>query len=77
MTALHDLHDLSATELVAAYARRDLSPVEVTDAVLAHIERWEPQLGATWAMDPDGARAMARAAEARWQRGEPAGPVDG
>jgi len=74
MTALHDL---SATELVAAYARRALSPVEVTEAVLAHIGRWEPQLNATWAMDPEGARAMARAAEARWRRGEPAGPVDG
>jgi len=71
------LHDLSATELVAAYARRELSPVEVTQAVLAHIGRWEPHLGATWAMDPDGALAMARAAEARWQRGEPAGAVDG
>ena len=32
MTALHDL---SATDLVAAYARRELSPVEVTTAVLA------------------------------------------
>jgi aspartyl-tRNA(Asn)/glutamyl-tRNA(Gln) amidotransferase subunit A len=74
MTALHDL---SATDLVAAYARRELSPVEVTTAVLAHIERWEPSLCATWAMDPEGALAMARAAEARWRRGEPAGPVDG
>ncbi len=74
MTALHDL---SATELVAAYARGALSPVEVTQAVLDHIGRWEPQLCATWAMDPEGALAMARASEARWQRGAPAGPVDG
>jgi len=71
------LHDLSATELVAAYARRELSPVEVAQAVLAHIDHWEPHLGATWAMDPDGALAMARASEARWRRGEPAGSVDG
>ena len=77
MTALRDLHDLSATELVAAYARRELSPVEVTTAVLVHIDRWEPSLCATWAMDPEGALGMARAAEARWLRGEPVGPVDG
>jgi aspartyl-tRNA(Asn)/glutamyl-tRNA(Gln) amidotransferase subunit A len=70
-------HNLSATDLVAAYARRELSPVEVTTAVLAHIERWEPHLCATWALDPEGALVMAQAAEARWQRGEPAGAVDG
>lgn len=74
MTALHDL---SAAELVAAYARRSLSPVEVTQAVLAHIAAWEPRLCATWALEPAQALAAARASEARWRRGEPAGPVDG
>ena len=42
MTALHDL---GATELVALYRRRELSPVEATEAVLARIAAWEPQLG--------------------------------
>lgn len=74
MTALHDL---SAAELGEAFRRRELSPVEVTDAVLAHIDRWEPTLCATWALDPDGARAAARASEARWLRGEALGPLDG
>jgi aspartyl-tRNA(Asn)/glutamyl-tRNA(Gln) amidotransferase subunit A len=64
------LHDLSATELLAAYQGGSLSPVEVTRAVIAHIERWEPHLQATYAFDPDGALAMARASEARWRRGE-------
>ena len=32
-----DLHDLSAIELLAAYRSKQLSPVEVTRAVLAHI----------------------------------------
>lgn len=64
------LHELSATELLAQYARGTLSPVEVTRAVIAHIERWEPHLKATYAFDPEGALAMARASEARWRRGE-------
>ncbi len=49
MTALHDL---AATELVALYRKRELSPVEVTEAVLARIAAWEPHLKATYALDP-------------------------
>ncbi len=65
-----DLADLSATELLAAYAARRLSPVEATEAVIARIEACEPRLRALYAYDPDGAREMARASEARWRRGE-------
>ncbi len=71
------LHDLSATELVAAFGARSLSPVEVLRAVLARIEAWEPQLCATWALDADAALAAAAASEARWRRGEPLGALDG
>ncbi len=74
MTALHEL---SATELLAAYRRRALSPLEVTRAVLAHIERWEPHLRATYALEAEGALAMARASERRWLAGEPCGALDG
>lgn len=71
------LHDLPAHELLAAYRARKLSPVEVTQDVLAHIERWEPQLAATYLLRPEAALAQARASEARWQRGEPQGALDG
>ncbi|MEJ7931203.1 amidase [Ramlibacter sp. AN1015] len=71
------LHDLSATELVAAYRDRALSPVEVTRAVLAHIERWEPQLQALYLPRPEEALAQARASEARWLHGQALGPIDG
>lgn len=71
------LNDLSAQELAAAYRSKALSPVEVTQAVIAHIERWEPQLQATWLFRPDAALAQARASEARWLRGEALGPLDG
>ena len=74
MTALHDL---AATELVALYRKRELSPVEATQAALARIAAWEPHLCATYALDAEGALAAARDSEARWRKGEPLGPIDG
>ncbi|KQO27362.1 amidase [Acidovorax sp. Leaf78] len=74
MTALHDL---PAHELLAAYRQRTLSPVEVTQAVLAHIERWEPHIQATYLLRPEAALEQARASEARWHKGEPQGLLDG
>ena len=71
------LHDLSAAELLAGYARRSLSPVDVARDVLEHIARWEPHLAATWLLRPDAALAQARESEARWLRGAPCGPLDG
>lgn len=71
------LHALSAAELAAAYRRRTLSPVEVAQAVIAQVQRCEPQLHATYAFDPDGALAMARDAEARFAKGEPLSMLDG
>ena len=74
MTALHEW---GAAALAQAYASRALSPVDVANAVLAHIARCEPQLHATWALDPPATLAMARESEARWQRGAALGPLDG
>jgi Asp-tRNA(Asn)/Glu-tRNA(Gln) amidotransferase A subunit family amidase len=71
------LHELSAAEMAAAFRTRTLSPVDVAQAVIAHIGRWEPHLHATYAFDPEGALAMARAAEARWRAGTPSSPIDG
>jgi aspartyl-tRNA(Asn)/glutamyl-tRNA(Gln) amidotransferase subunit A len=64
------LHDRSAGELLALYAARQASPVEVMRELLAHIERCEPQIAATWALDADAALQAAHDSEARWQRGE-------
>lgn len=72
-----EIHALSAAELLAAYRARSLSPVEVVRGVLAHMDRWEPHLHATWLLRPDEALAQARASEARWLRGAPCGPLDG
>ena len=68
---------LTATELVSAYARGDLSPVEVLHDVADVVKAREPELNAFWQLDLEGAEAAARASEDRWRRGEPAGPIDG
>ncbi|QRF59389.1 amidase [Variovorax paradoxus] len=71
------LHEMSAVQLLEHYRDRVLSPVEVTQAVLARIERWEPSIRATYALDAEAALAAARASEARWAQGRPQGALDG
>jgi len=72
-----ELYRLSATELSAAYAQGRLSPVEVTQAVIAQIERCEPRLQALYAYQPEAALAQARASAQRWAAGTPRSPLDG
>src|SRR2546421_12201648 len=71
------LHDLSADALSTAYRNRQLSPVEVTRAVLDRIEAWEPKLHAMFVIDAVGALAQATSSERRWRAGEPLSPLDG
>ena len=75
--ASDELCSLSAVELAERYRSRDLSPVEVVEAVLARIERLNPTLNAFCTVTAEGARAEARAAERRLAAGEPRGPLDG
>ncbi len=72
-----DLCTLSATELLALYRKRSLSPVEATRAVLARAERLNPALNCLCLLDEKAALASARASEARWRKSTPIGPVDG
>jgi aspartyl-tRNA(Asn)/glutamyl-tRNA(Gln) amidotransferase subunit A len=74
---MRHLHALSATELLAAYAAKTLSPLEVTRDVLQHIGAWEPHLHATYALDAEAALVQAEASQARWLKGAPQGPLDG
>src|ERR1700710_840567 len=75
--AVTSLHDLSAVDLIAGYRARQFSPTEVLEDVLAHIAIWEPHIKALYALDPDRARAAAKASTERWHKGEPSGPLDG
>ncbi len=71
------LTDLAACDLLALYRSKQVSPVDATRAVLARIERLNPQLRAFCHVAADEALAAARASEARWQRGQPVGALDG
>ncbi|MGH6915905.1 MAG: amidase family protein, partial [Geminicoccales bacterium] len=68
---------LSATELLARYRRKQLSPVEATRAALDRIERFDGAVNAFCLVDGERALAHARASEDRWQRGAAQGLVDG
>jgi len=72
-----DLAQLSAVELAAGYRAKTFSPVEVTQAVLARIERLQPHFNAYRAVDAEAALAQARASESRWTNGAPLGRLDG
>ena len=66
-----------ATELAAAIRARDVSPVELVEAVLARIEALNGQINAFLTVDADGALEAARAAEAAVMAGEDLGLLHG
>src|SRR5271156_2771556 len=72
-----DLAFTSAAELARLIARRELSPVELVDAVLARIERAQPALNAFITVPAGPAGAAALGAEAAVMRGEAMGPLFG
>ena len=75
--AMPGLHALGAHDMLRGYRQGDFSPVEVMQSVLDRIERWEPQLCATYLLRPERALAQARLSEKRWMRGTPCGALDG
>lgn len=62
--------------LPALYAA-SASPVDVTEAYLARIERLNPAINAVVELDAAGARVEARASARRWAAGAPLSPIDG
>ena len=74
---MSDIHTLSATRLTALYRRRELSPVEAAGAALARIASHNGPVNAYRLVDEEAVMVAARASEARWLKGEPAGLVDG
>jgi aspartyl-tRNA(Asn)/glutamyl-tRNA(Gln) amidotransferase subunit A len=60
-----------------AFAAKQLSPVELTQACLDRVDKLDHALHAFIQVTPERARADARASEARWMSGAPIGPLDG
>ena len=72
-----DICYLPAVELADAIRSKTISPVEVTSAVVAHIEALEPKLNAFATFTPERALDGAKAAEQAVVDGESLGPLHG
>jgi aspartyl-tRNA(Asn)/glutamyl-tRNA(Gln) amidotransferase subunit A len=80
MTSATDGNEIvfaSIVALVPRLAAKEISPVEVTEAILARIERYEPALNAFITVTADSARQAALAAEAAIMAGNKHGPLQG
>ncbi len=73
----NELWRLSASELLAGYARRSFSPVEVVSEAFKRIERLDRHLHAYLALNHDDAMASAKRAEARWMSSGEKPPLSG
>ncbi|MGI8551834.1 MAG: amidase [Dehalococcoidia bacterium] len=74
---MDDLVFLSAAELARRIQKRDISAVEVLDAYLGQIARYNPAVNAIVTLDVERARQRARAADAALAHGELWGPLHG
>ncbi len=72
-----DLAFLDVGEVSRLLRAKKLSPVELTEACLARIERLNPVLNAFITVTADAARAAAKQSEARLLRRSGLGPLDG
>jgi aspartyl-tRNA(Asn)/glutamyl-tRNA(Gln) amidotransferase subunit A len=77
MTGATELTDLSLRAASDLLHRRAISPVELTEAYLARIERWNPRVNAYLTVMADDARATARRAEAELVARTDRGPLHG
>jgi aspartyl-tRNA(Asn)/glutamyl-tRNA(Gln) amidotransferase subunit A len=71
------IHEFTAEQFFSAYRKRELSPVDVTRALLQRIEVSEEKINAMYRIEADRALEQARASEARWHSDAPLSPLDG
>ena len=72
-----ELTRLTISELAPMIKAREVSPVEVTESVLAQVDRLQPKLNSFITVLHDQAMAQAKEAEAALVRGEYKGPLHG
>ena len=77
MTGATELTDLSLLAASDLLHRRAISPVELTEAYLARIKRWNPHVNAYLTVMAEDARAAARRAEAELVAHRDRGPLHG
>ncbi len=71
------VNSLNASEITQQYAKKEISPVDVTSDILKRAENLNGSLNAFRLIDSDAALAQAKESEARWSAGKQIGPFDG
>lgn len=77
MTIIPDIEFATLTDIAKAIAAREISSTEVTDHLLARIDKLEPRVHAFAHICTGTARAQAKAADAEIARGLHRGPLHG
>ena len=72
-----DLVNMTISELAPKIQAKEISPVELTDAALAQLDRLQPVLNSFITILHDQARAQAKEQEAAVMRGDYLGPLHG
>ncbi len=74
---MSEINFLSAAQMAEQIRSRKLSPVDLVEAHLAQIERFNPKLNAFVQVDAESARKQAREAESAVNSGKALGPLHG
>jgi amidase len=74
---MENLTMLSATQAAEAISSRQISSLDLVEALLGQIERRNPALNAIVTLDAEGARQRAKEADAAIERGQVWGPLHG
>jgi aspartyl-tRNA(Asn)/glutamyl-tRNA(Gln) amidotransferase subunit A len=72
-----ELWQWNAPRLSAAFGSREISPVEVTQTLLARVARLDAKINAFCLVDEATTLTQARASEERWAKNAPLSPLDG
>lgn len=72
-----EAHEMTAAQLAAAFAARELSPVEVAEAFLGRISALDAEINCFCHLDEAETLKQAAASEQRWMEGAPLSPLDG
>lgn len=68
---------MTATELLEGFSGGTFSPLETMQSVLDRADEVNPSINALFDQRHEESMAAARESEARWQAGQPVGPLDG
>ena len=74
---MSDIAEMNLKDLAAAIKRRKVSSVEVTKALLARIDQWQPALNAFARVEAEDALKAAKAADRALAAGKAKGPLHG